>query len=113
MVAIVALIIWRLNPLLVGFGFLAFAALDGVYLSSVLTKVPTGAWFTLALAVFLSAIFILWRFGKEQQWKAEAADCFQPSHLVTQTENGQLKLTPAFGGGAVTRLNGIDAALPS
>lgn len=72
MVSLVAVIIWHLPPVIVAFGFLVFGALDGLYLSSALTKIPDGAWFTLALAVLLSSIFILWRYGKENQWRAEA-----------------------------------------
>lgn len=107
MVSLVALIIWRLNPVIVLFGFLVFASIDGAYLSSVLLKVPQGAWFTLVLACVLSSIFILWRFGKEQQWIAEASDRFQPSHLVTTGTDGHLQLTPTFGGGKITEIRGI------
>ena len=107
MVAIVALIVWRLNPLIVIPIWLVFAALDGVYLSSVLTKVPDGAWFTLVLACVLSAIFILWRFGKEQQWHAEAEDRINPGHLVAKNDNGQLQLQLAYGGGEVTNIKGF------
>ncbi|CAK7237025.1 hypothetical protein SBRCBS47491_009836 [Sporothrix bragantina] len=71
MLALVALLIWRLPVYLVLPVFLLFAALDGTYLSAVLTKVPEGAWFTLLLALLLSSIFVLWRFGKEAQWAAE------------------------------------------
>jgi KUP system potassium uptake protein len=113
MVALVALIVWRIPLPIVLFVWLVFAALDGVYLSSALTKVPNGAWFTLALALLLSCIFMLWRFGKEQQWHAEAADRFPLSHILeadgqNTSDNARgLKLTPAFGGHAVTRINGI------
>ncbi|KAI9879718.1 MAG: hypothetical protein M1830_007503 [Pleopsidium flavum] len=107
MVSIVALIIWRLHPLLVLAGFVVFSCLDGMYLSSALTKVPDGAWFTLVLAILLSSIFILWRFGKEQQWKAEGEDRFQPSHLVTQGGDGELRLTSIFGGGELTNMKGF------
>jgi KUP system potassium uptake protein len=115
MVALVALIIWRIPAPIVILVWLVFALLDAAYLSSALTKVPNGAWFTLALAVILSCIFILWRFGKEQQWKAEASDRFPPSHMLVEDEsdlseknsNRGLKLTPAFGGHKVTRINGI------
>ncbi|MCJ1471949.1 hypothetical protein MMC13_000591 [Lambiella insularis] len=107
MVSLVALIIWRLPPFVVLFVFLIFACLDGAYLTSVLLKVPQGAWFTLVLAFVLSSIFILWRFGKEQQWIAEASDRFQPSHLVRNADDGQLQLTPAFGGGNVTYIRGF------
>ncbi|KAK9329400.1 potassium transporter-domain-containing protein [Lipomyces starkeyi] len=107
MVSLVALIIWRINVLIVLFVFLVFASLDGVYLSSALTKVPQGAWFTLLLAAILSSVFILWRFGKERQWSAEGEDRFQPSHLVITKENGDLQMTAAFGGGPVSKVQGV------
>src|SRR5437762_3650716 len=74
MVSLAALIVWRLRPLLVFIPWLIIACLDGLYLSSALTKVPDGAWFTLTFATVLASVFILWRFGKEQQWQAEASD---------------------------------------
>jgi KUP system potassium uptake protein len=107
MVTLVALIIWRINVLIVLPFFLAFACLDGVYLSSALIKVPNGAWFTLLLAVILSSIFILWRFGKEQQWGAEAEDRVQPSDLITTTTTGDMYLTQSFGGAKVITVSGV------
>lgn len=107
LVALVAVIVWRINILIVLFVFLVFACLDGVYLSSVLTKVPTGAWFTLMLAAILSFIFVLWRFGKERQWSAESEDRFQPSHLMVRSPSGEIKLTQAFGGMPVTNSHGV------
>ncbi|EXJ76075.1 uncharacterized protein A1O5_00583 [Cladophialophora psammophila CBS 110553] len=123
MVAIVALIVWRVPAFVVLPVWLIFALFDGTFLSSAMTKVPEGAWFTLALAVALSSIFLLWRFGKEQQWRAEASDRFPPSHLIRAiaspfTGNNsnsdpsniytrKLKLSPAFGGKEVTRIDGM------
>jgi KUP system potassium uptake protein len=107
MVSLVALMVWRINALIVLFFFLAFAALDGVYMSSALTKVPNGAWFTLLLAVLLSLIFILWRFGKEHQWTAEASDHFPASRLLNINSVGETYLTQAFGGGKVSTVNGV------
>ena len=115
MVSLVALVIWRLPILLVMAGFLFFGTLDGLYLTSALTKVPNGAWFTLGLALILSSIFILWRYGKENQWRAEAEDRVPPSHLLTERPVEQekeastpiLRLTPALGGGPVSRVRGL------
>lgn len=106
MVAIVALLVWRLNIILVIVAFVVFAALDGVYLSSALTKIPDGAWFTLVLGGVLSGILILWRYGKEQQWKAEAGDRIWPSQFVSKYADGGLRLSPAFGGAEVTEIKG-------
>lgn len=88
MVALVAILIWRLPIYVVLPVFLVFAAIDGVYTTSVLTKVPDGAWFTLLLAVILSAIHILWRYGKEAQWAAESLDRVPASSLLTVVGRG-------------------------
>lgn len=81
MVSLVAIIVWHIPLPIVLLGFIVFGLLDGLYLSSALTKVPDGAWLTLALAVLLCSIFVLWRYGKENQWRAEADDRLPTSHL--------------------------------
>ncbi|CAF9942523.1 MAG: hypothetical protein ALECFALPRED_009787 [Alectoria fallacina] len=115
MVSLVALIVWRLPFLVVFAGFLVFGTLDGLYLSSALTKVPNGAWFTLCLALLLSSIFVLWRYGKENQWHAEGEDRVPPSQLLTELpkdsekdgESPVLRLTSSMGGAPVSRLRGV------
>jgi KUP system potassium uptake protein len=99
MVSLAAMFVWRIQPYWVFFPWLTIACLDGAYLSSALNKVPAGAWFTITLATLLACCFILWRFGKEQQWAAEAADRFPTSHFLRKCEDGQLQLTERFGSG--------------
>ena len=82
MVSLVATVVWQLPIYLVAAGFVVFALLDGLYLSSALTKVPDGAWFTLLLAALLASVFVLWRYGKENQWQAESSDRIPPRHLL-------------------------------
>ncbi|RAK73564.1 K+ transporter [Aspergillus fijiensis CBS 313.89] len=98
MVSMVAIFVWRISPFIVFIPWLVIACFDGAYLSSALTKVPTGAWFTLALATILALVFLLWRFGKEQQWFAEAEDRFPTSHFVTKDPDGRMRLTDRFNG---------------
>lgn len=88
LVSLVALVIWQVNIVLVLAAFTVFGTFDGLYLSSSLTKVPSGAWFTLCLAVILSSVFVLWRYGKENQWRAEAADRIAPRHLLAKIDEG-------------------------
>jgi KUP system potassium uptake protein len=107
MVSLTALIVWRLSPFLVFFPWLIIACVDGLYISSALTKVPDGAWFTLTLAGALASIFILWRFGKEQQWKMEAADRFPTTHLVKKRDDGQVRLTDRYGGEILSIIKGF------
>jgi KUP system potassium uptake protein len=107
MVTLVSLIVWRLPVWLVFLPWLVFASIDGLYLSSALNKVPEGAWFTLTVSSILALIFLLWRFGKESQWKAEAEDRFQPSHLVAKDDTGKLQLTRRWGGDYLSPVRGL------
>lgn len=117
MVLLVAIIIWHIPLPVVVLGFLIFGALDGVFLSSALTKVPDGAWFTLILAVLLSSIFVLWRFGKENQWQAEASDLIAPSSIIFSSADdgppganakaGGLRLTAMFGRAPISTITGL------
>lgn len=107
MVTLVALIVWKYSGYVVFIPWLFFAAFDGLYLSSSLVKVPDGAWFTLTISGILAGLFLLWRFGKENQWRAEAEDRFRPSTLVTKEVDGSLSLTERWGGGTLSRIRGL------
>lgn len=106
MVSVVALVAWQRNSFLVLAGLLVFGCLDGLYLTSALLKVPKGAWTTLAFAFVLSGIFALWRFGKEQQWRAEGNTAIPFDRLVATAANGAKVLEPAYGGGELTPIRG-------
>jgi KUP system potassium uptake protein len=107
MVSLAAMFVWRISPFIVFLPWLVIACLDGTYLSSALTKVPTGAWFTITLASVLAFFLLLWRFGKEQQWFAEAEDRFPTSHFVTIGPDGQLRLTDRFDGVPLSTTRGF------
>ncbi|KAG4443691.1 hypothetical protein IFR05_000780 [Cadophora sp. M221] len=107
MVSLAALIVWRLPYYVVFLPWLVFACLDGVYLSASLIKVPDGAWFTLLLSGIITCFLILWRFGKESQWHAEAEDRFPTTHLVEKGGNGAIKLTQLYGGDDLTSIKGF------
>ena len=107
MVSLAAMFVWRFRPYFVFLPWLTIACLDGTYLSSALTKVPDGAWFTLTLAGILAALFILWRFGKEQQWAAETTDRFPTTHFVKRQKDGTVQLTPQYGSGTISPVKGF------
>lgn len=107
MVTLVSLLVWRLSPFLVFLPWLFFATIDGLYLSSALLKVPDGAWFTLTVAGVLAGLFLLWRFGKENQWRAEAEDRFKPGQLLGKDNNGRLKLAERWGGDRLSVIRGL------
>lgn len=107
MVTLAALLVWRFNPFLVMIPWLLIACLDGLFISAALLKVPDGAWFTLTLAAILAAVFILWRYGKEQQWAAEAADRFPTAQFVQINSDGHLQLAEKFGGDSISPIKGL------
>jgi KUP system potassium uptake protein len=113
MVSVVAIIIWRIHPAIVLVAFLIFGSLDGRYLTSALTKVPDGAWFTLMLTSFLSILLFVWRYGKEQQWQAEMSNRVPLGQLVTVDDEGKLYLSPGAGegGGELTEFKGMSSLL--
>jgi KUP system potassium uptake protein len=107
MVSLVAIIVWKIPSPVVIFLFLIFGSLDGAYISSVLLKVPDGAWFSLVLAIILGTIFVLWRWGKERQWAAEGKDGITVSRLFQQPSSSTTTLSTEFGGGSVTTAAGL------
>lgn len=107
MVSLVALIVWRIPPWLIVLPALFFACHDGLYLSSALNKVPDGAWFTLTLSAILASLFMLWRNGKENQWRAEAEDRFRLNTLVMKDSQSKLHLTPRWGGDQLSQIRGL------
>jgi KUP system potassium uptake protein len=107
MVTLAAILVWRISPWIVFLPWLTIACVDGTYLSAALVKVPDGAWFTLTLSIVLASIFILWRWGKERQWFAEAEDRFPTTHFVTKNADGDLSLTDRYGGTSLSRIKGF------
>jgi KUP system potassium uptake protein len=107
MVTLAAILVWRFSPYLVFLPWLIIACMDATFLSAALTKVPDGAWFTITLAAVLASLFILWRFGKEQQWAAEAEDRFPTTHFINRHSDGSLALTEKYGGAPVSSIAGM------
>lgn len=107
MVSLTAIFVWRFSPYLVFLPWLTIACMDSAFLSAALTKVPDGAWFTIMLALILAAVFLVWRFGKEQQWFAEAEDRYPTSHFVRSSSENQLYLTEQFEGIPLSTIKGF------
>jgi KUP system potassium uptake protein len=107
MVAVIALMVWKFHWTLVLAVWLPFVMLDGLYLSSAITKIPNGAWFTLLLALLLSTVFVLWRYGKEKQWGAEGRGLLDLSSFVIKQENGGWRLSDKFNRRELNSIKGI------
>jgi KUP system potassium uptake protein len=107
LVSLVAVIVWRIKWYFVLPVWLTYATFEGLYLSSALTKVPDGAWFTLTVAVCLAIIFTTWRLGKEKQWVGERKGRMRLNRLISKGPNDSLTLSPGLGGGEIVATKGI------
>jgi KUP system potassium uptake protein len=104
---LVALIVWRIKWYFVLPLTLTFGTLEGLYLTSAMRKVPDGGFVTLSIAVCLAIVFCTWRFGKERQWSTERKTSLSRlSQLLKKSDQGQICLVDAFGGGEVTEIKG-------
>lgn len=107
MVSLAAIFVWKVPPYFILLPWLTIACMDGAFLSSALTKVPDGAWFTLTLSAVIASAFILWRFGKESQWNSEAEDRFPTSHFVKTRSDDTLRLVDRYGGSTMSSIKGF------
>jgi len=107
LVSLVAIIVWRVRWWMVIPLWLTEATFEGLYMTSALTKVPDGAWFTLCLAVVLATIFTTWRFGKEKQWIVERKGRIRLNRLISKSREGELQLNAGLGGNDIISTHGI------
>lgn len=107
LVSIAAIVVWRLHLLLVLAGFLFFATLDGLWLSTALFKIPKGAWFTILVAGLLSMLMGLYRWGKSRQWSERQRNTTGFDEILAIQKDGSLALSQNLGGGHLTTITGI------
>ncbi|ORY98606.1 potassium transporter-domain-containing protein [Syncephalastrum racemosum] len=72
LMTLTTIIVWRWNVVFSLLFLCFFGLIDGAYLTATLRKVPEGAWFTVALALALAVIMMIWKYGMLQQWAYEA-----------------------------------------
>ncbi|KAI9269246.1 putative potassium transporter 5 [Phascolomyces articulosus] len=103
LMTLVTIIVWRWNILFSLAFLLFFGLIDGAYLSSALRKVPQGAWFTIVVAVVLSTVMYIWRYGTLRQWDYERV-------LKLKLRADKLNLVDANGSSDVIAMRSNDQA---
>lgn len=71
LLTLVMVIVWRTPPVLVALYFIVFFIMEGVYVSSVLTKLPQGGWIPFAISVILAIIMFGWFYGRQRKMEYE------------------------------------------
>lgn len=81
LVTLVMLVVWNWPwPLALAF-FCLFGLLEGVYLTSVLYKVPQGGWVPFAISAFFLLIMFSWNYGRQKKYKYETQSKISSNQL--------------------------------
>lgn len=71
LLTLVMVIVWK-APLLVALVFFScFSIMEGIYVSSVLIKIPQGGWLPFAVSVIISVIMFSWNLGRQKKIEYE------------------------------------------
>ncbi|CAL5407923.1 unnamed protein product [Camellia sinensis] len=72
LITLVMLVIWDTNLILVSGFFTIFVTIEGVYMTSLLNKVPQGGWAPFAISAFFLTVMLSWTYGRSQKSIYEA-----------------------------------------
>ncbi|KAF5189589.1 Low affinity potassium transport system protein kup [Thalictrum thalictroides] len=72
LMAVVMLVIWKTNLILIVLFFTVFFFIEASYMTSLLIKVPQGGWVSFAIAVFFLTIMLSWTYGRSKKKAYEA-----------------------------------------
>ncbi|KAH9321086.1 hypothetical protein KI387_015725 [Taxus chinensis] len=87
LVSLVMLIVWNLHILLILPFFIIFTLIEGVYLSSVLNKVPQGGWVPFVISALFMTIMFSWNYGTEKKYKYVMERKLSPQDLTELVAN--------------------------
>ncbi|KAL6861214.1 hypothetical protein ACP4OV_016914 [Aristida adscensionis] len=82
LLTLVMLLIWRTPPVLALLYFAAFFALEGAYVTAVMTKFLDGGWLPFTVSVVLAAVVFGWSYGRQRRAEHEAAHGVTVEHLA-------------------------------
>ncbi|XP_071703012.1 probable potassium transporter 17 [Rutidosis leptorrhynchoides] len=70
---VVMIVIWRVPTIFVALFSFIFLTMEGVYLSSVFTKIKQGGWIPFAISLILAFIMFGWFYGRQRKMEYELA----------------------------------------
>lgn len=72
-VSLVMLVVWDTAPPVVLVFLFTYVAIEGIYVSAVLSKVPEGGWLPFVVAILLAVIMYSWAYGRRKHHAYEKA----------------------------------------
>ncbi|KAA8533654.1 hypothetical protein F0562_030912 [Nyssa sinensis] len=93
---LVMLVIWDTNFLLICAFFFPFVLIEGVFMSSLLKKIPQGGWAPFAISAFLLTIMLSWAYGRSKKSTYEAERKMSIGELDQMLSRGTVYRTPGI-----------------
>ncbi|KZV36449.1 potassium transporter 26-like [Dorcoceras hygrometricum] len=71
---IVMLVIWKTSVPLVLCFFLPYIVIEGIFMTSLLNKIPQGGWVPFAISAFFLVIMLSWTYGRSKKTEYESGN---------------------------------------
>uniref|UniRef100_A0A0E0CCM0 Potassium transporter n=1 Tax=Oryza meridionalis TaxID=40149 RepID=A0A0E0CCM0_9ORYZ len=72
LMTVVMVVIWEVNGALAGGFFVFYLAIEGTYMTSLMTKVPQGGWVPFAITGAFLSVTLSWTYGRKKKREYEA-----------------------------------------
>ncbi|KAJ7524970.1 hypothetical protein O6H91_17G030200 [Diphasiastrum complanatum] len=96
LVTIVMLVIWSTPWPVILLYFITYLTIEGVYMTSVLNKVPQGGWVPFAISAFFLLVMLIWNSGRKKKYQVEAMHKISSGELSLQISNLGAVRTPGI-----------------
>ncbi|XP_052186691.1 potassium transporter 26-like [Diospyros lotus] len=105
--ALVMLVIWDSNFLLICLFFVPCILLEAVYMTSLLNKIPQGGWVPFAISAFFLVIMLSWTYGRTKKSIYEGERKISLPELSQMVSDPRLFRTPGICFFCTDLVNGI------
>ncbi|MQM19580.1 hypothetical protein Taro_052585 [Colocasia esculenta] len=107
LMVVVMLVIWDTNIILVSLFAMVFLGVEGIYMSSLLNKVPQGGWVPFAISAFFLLITLSWTYGRSRKAKYEAERKMNAADLSQLITDNNIVRVPGVCFFCTDLINGI------
>ncbi|KAL6972041.1 Potassium transporter [Sarracenia purpurea var. burkii] len=96
LITLVMLVIWDTNFFLICGFFITFLTIEGVFMTSLLNKIPQGGWVPFAISVFFLIMMLSWMYGRSKKNLYEAKRKMSLTELQDMLSNPSLLRPPGI-----------------
>lgn len=93
---LVMLVIWKTNILLILGFFLPYMLIEGIFMTSLLNKIPQGGWVPFAISAIFLIIMLSWTYGRSKKSAYEAERKMSTRELDEMLSSSNIYRTPGI-----------------